>query len=210
MLVLGVLLACVLHTSGVGRPSGTSAGDARADQLAAALRARGRPITLGEKVPWLLLRDANDRPAKHALPADGRPVVIWFWSCLCRCVRDCEERIVALLEAYPAARLHFFAVDSNPDDSAFDIHRLRTSMNSPYEVFRDVDGASARHLGVDASASVAVFDGEGRLRFRGAIDNDLYEPTVSYVLGTLEALAEERPVDPTTAPSYGCRYPIAR
>jgi hypothetical protein len=125
-------------------------------------------------------------------------------------VRDCEERIVALREAYPPERVHLFAVDCNPDDSALDIHRLRTSMDSSYEVFRDVDGATARHLGVDASASVAVLDGEGRLRFRGAIDDDLYEPTVSYVHAALEAILAGREVARTTAPSYGCRYPIAR
>ncbi|MDF1701171.1 MAG: redoxin domain-containing protein [Planctomycetota bacterium] len=206
VLVVGAILGLVIHASGLTARRGPA--QATPAQLRVQLEARGHPAALGQAVPWVLLRDAQDRPVRHALPADGRPVVIWFWSCLCRCVRDCEERIVSLLERYPAERVHFFAVASNPDDSTHDIHKLRMAMGSPYVVFRDVEGATARHLGVDASASVAVLDGEGRVRYRGAIDNDLYEPTFSYIDAALEAILAGTPMKHTSAPSYGCRFPL--
>ncbi|MDJ0523588.1 MAG: hypothetical protein QNJ90_16075 [Planctomycetota bacterium] len=163
-------------------------------------------LPLGGRASHLYVLDEREHPVLHPLPNDGKPIVVWFWSVRCGCVRDCEERIVTLLEDY-GDRIHFFAVDSNPDDSAADIHDKRMSMGSPYDVERDVFGTTSRVLGVDASASVAVLDGEHRVRFRGAIDDDLYEPTVSYVHGALDAIFAGKPVVPETAKTYGCRYP---
>ncbi len=99
------------------------------------------------------------------------------------------------------------AVDSNPQDSAADIARLRQALETPYPVYRDHNGMTARHLGVMGSASVAILDGEHKVRYRGAIDDALYDPTVSYIEQTLEALFAGKELERTTAPSYGCAYP---
>ncbi len=206
-LVIAVMAAVAWHAA---RKPGGAVYDAQATRtrLEAGVRARGHPARLGQAVPWLPLHDPEGHVARHDLPVDGRPTVIWFWSVGCRCVADCEERIVALLDRFPEDTLRFFAIDSNPDDSAHAIHKKRMSMGSPYEVYRDVNGLAARHLRIDASASVAILDREGRLRFHGAIDDDLYEPTVSYVQQTLEALLNDQEPPRTTARSYGCRYPM--
>ncbi len=146
---------------------------------------------------------------RRDVPKDGKVTVIWFWSAKCKCVSDCEGRIRKLLARFPDTRMRFLAIDSNPDDTREEIEALRRELAAPYEVWRDDAGITARHLGVDASASVAVLDGEGRLRFRGAIDDDLYEPTVSYVEETVAALLAGRDPARTTAPSYGCLWPTA-
>ncbi len=205
LLLAGASLLAVLF-QGIATPRPPTQAERDARLLA---RFADAPrLHLGEVADELLLIDPEGRPYATAIPHDGKPVVVWFWSVSCRCVRDCEERILTLLERYADGRIHFLAVDSNPDDSAADVQKLRMSMDSPYEVLRDAHGATARHLGVLASASVAVLDGEGRIRFRGAIDDDLYEPTVSYVHAAVDAILAGEPVTPTTAKTYGCRFPL--
>lgn len=164
-------------------------------------------VPIGAVPEGLFLLDDEGALRVRPTPRDGKVTVIWFWSAKCKCVSDCEERIRRLLARFPASKMRFLAIDSNPDDTVEEIADLRRKLNAPYEVHRDDHGATARHLGIEASASVAVLDGEGRLRFRGAIDDDLYEPTVSYVEETVSALITGEVPKRTEAPSYGCLYP---
>jgi len=164
-------------------------------------------LEIGETVDAVFLRDDENHPTRRALVHDGKVTVIWFWSCVCKCVKECEERIQALLQRYPEETIHFLAIDSNPQDTAEEIRLLREDLESPYPVHRDDRGTTARFLGAHASATVVVLDGRGRLRYRGAIDNDLYDPTVSYLDQAVDALRAGKQPPQTHVRSYGCMFP---
>ena len=165
-------------------------------------------LALGERLGSLEMLDEDDRPATLTFE-DAPPVtIIWFWSNLCSCVSECEARIRALLARYQDRPVRFIALDPHPHDTREEIEALRRALESPYPVWRDPTARSIVRLGIETSASVAVLDGEGRLRFRGAIDDDLDAPTVSWVNRAVDALLAGTAVETPAAPFYGCRYPI--
>ena len=166
-------------------------------------------LAIGDEVTTMRLTDDGGKRVSRELGTEPAATVIWFWSSKCACVRDCEERILALLERYKGKNVEFIAIDSNPSDSRAMIEALRKKLGSPYPVLRDSNGWTVRHVGVTASASVAVLDGDRRLRFRGAIDDDRYRPTVSYVHRAVDAILAGQQFKPTTATPYGCLYPLS-
>ncbi len=165
-------------------------------------------LAIGDPVPTYWVEDADGGPTERTPDAEAAATVIWFSSCTCRCVADCEQRIRDLLARYEGKDVRFVSIDSNPHDTAADIVELRKRLGSPYAIDRDVNGLTMRLLGIKASASVAVLDREGRLRYRGAIDDDRYEPQVSYVHGAVDAILAGSDVDPVEETSYGCLYPL--
>ena len=169
---------------------------------------RSTTLALGERLDAIHYVDDAGASRTRAIDAADAATVIWFWSVKCACVRDCEERIIKLLERYKGKGVRFVAVDSNPGDSRAEIEKLREQLGSPYAVLRDDNGRTMTRTGVNASASVAVLDGEGKLRFRGAIDDDRYRPTLSYVHRAVDAILAGETFEPTTATPYGCLYPL--
>ncbi len=167
-----------------------------------------RTVGVGEAVGSIALEDLDGRRAEVASYGEHAVTVLWFWSTLCPCVEQCEERIVALLRDYAPRGMRFVAVDPNAGDDAARIRALLATMRSPYGVLRDPTAHEALRLGIRASASVAVIDRDGRLRYRGAIDDRLEEPTVSYVRQALDAVLAGRDPRPADVPSYGCLFPI--
>ncbi len=170
---------------------------------------QGGRLDIGERVVGMRLLEDDGTQFERELDTKPAATVLWFWSSKCACVRDCEERILALLERYKDKNVEFIAIDSNPGDSREAVEKLRKKLGSPYPVLRDSNGWTVKHVGVTASASVAVLDGDLRLRFRGAIDDDRYRPTVSYVHKAVDAILAGQPVDPTSVTPYGCLYPLS-
>ncbi|MDJ0975822.1 MAG: redoxin domain-containing protein [Planctomycetota bacterium] len=164
-------------------------------------------IAMGEAGGAFTLMDPTETEVRVSMRDGARPTVVWFWSAMCPCIPDCEERIQTLIKDFPDGKVRFFAVDPNPHDTREYIEKIRTELKSPYPVYRDISARIVYRLGVTASASVAVFDAEGRLAFRGAIDDDIYEPTVSYVHRALEGLLAGEAFEPQEVAPYGCTYP---
>jgi hypothetical protein len=165
-------------------------------------------LGLGDLVPALDVVDLDGRAVRIAGAHAAGPTVIWFWSATCRCVRECEERIHAFRAEYEPRGVRFVAVDANDNDEPADIHALLARLGSTYTVHRDLGAIEAVRLGIEASASVVVLDAAGHLRYRGAIDDDLRRPQVSYLRQAVDAVLAGREVDPQEVPSYGCYYPI--
>jgi hypothetical protein len=168
----------------------------------------GEVVPIGAPVGTLELSELDGRPFQVSGHAAYSATVVWFWSVLCPCVAQCEERIRTLEKAYAARNVRLIVAHPVDGDSAEQIEALRRKLGSTYVVRRDPGGRLARRLGITSSASVAVIDEAGRLRFRGALDDDLTTPSVSYVNQALDALLEKRPVPLAEAPPYGCIYPL--
>jgi hypothetical protein len=166
-----------------------------------------RALEMGASVGPLAFEDLDGRAVPVRDHGDHAATVLWFWSATCDCVPGCEERIRALLRDYAPRRVRFVAVDPSESDSPDEIRALLGRMKSPYAVLRDPGGRETRRLGVLTSASVVILDGEGRLRFRGAFDDDLERPTVAHARHALDAVLSGEAVAVAEPPSYGCLYP---
>jgi hypothetical protein len=167
----------------------------------------GDVVRIGANVGTLELTELDGRPFLVADHAQHAATVVWFWSVLCPCVEECEGRIRALVSRYGERGVRLLVVHPIDEDANEDIEAKRARLGSDYIVRRDRGGRLARRLGITNSGSVAVLDREGRLRFRGALDDDLDAPKVSYAGDALDALLAGKEVPLVEAPpTYGCVY----
>ncbi|HET7788198.1 MAG TPA: redoxin domain-containing protein [Myxococcales bacterium] len=141
------------------------------------------------------------------LRAGRDATVIVFWSATCPCVRRYQERVDALLDAYPGDRVRVVAVSSNAGERFADALGAAKERGVRVPLYRDEGGRVADAFGAKSTPTVVVLDAKGEMRFRGWIDNERKpgdsgrEPWLDRALaGLLEGKSFE-----SRSPVYGCR-----
>lgn len=163
-------------------------------------------IPIGAKVPDFRLADAAGNT--HALgDYAGKILVLEFWSFKCPPVAAYEDRVKALQAKYVSRGVAFLAVSSNKNEEADAVRLNSETRKLPYPVLMDQDGAVADSVGATHTPCIAILDGKGILRYRGAIDNNKRPEErgrVSFAEEAIEAMLSGKPVPrPETAMS-GC------
>jgi hypothetical protein len=76
-----------------------------------------------------------------------------------------------------------------------------------FRMLLDPDQALLARVGFRQAALVAVLDGNGRLRYRGSMDDDYLKPTRSYLAEALASVVDGQPLAlAETTPIYGCEF----
>ncbi|CAM3264923.1 thioredoxin family protein [Rhodothermus bifroesti] len=141
-----------------------------------------------------------------------RGLVIVFWSNRCPWVDRYEARLNELAETYKGQGIRFVLVNAN-DAGAFPQESLEASAAQarrkgyalPY--VRDEGSALARALGASRTPEVFVFTAQGRLLYRGAIDDspgDAANVQQAYLREALEALLQGKQPATTETSAFGC------
>jgi hypothetical protein len=161
-----------------------------------------------EPPPPLALRAADGAAVTlDELRAGRDATVVVFWSGTCPCVRRYQERVDALLDAWPPERVRVIAVASNAGESLDDALRVARERGVKVPLYRDEGGRVAEALGAKSTPTAVVLDAKGAVRFLGWIDNERLpgdrkrEPWLDRaVQGVLDGskFASKTPV-------YGCR-----
>jgi peroxiredoxin len=101
------------------------------------------------------------------------------------------------------------ANDANqqPDDSfeKMKIFAANNQLNFPY--IRDVAQDVAESFGASKTPEVFLLDQDGRLRYKGLIDDNADEPGavgVSYLRSAIDQLLKSEPVEPSSTEAIGC------
>jgi len=162
---------------------------------------------------------AGDDPPLSVVSADGRSVtldelragrdaaVLVFWSAGCPCVRRYQERVDALLDAYPRDRVLVVALVSNAGESLADDLKTAVERGVRVPIYRDEGGRVARAMGARSTPTIVVLDRKGEVRFLGWLDNERLpgvegrEPWLDLALaGVLAGRNDFKKKTPT----YGC------
>ena len=161
----------------------------------------------GEEAPLGVLAADGRRVSLDELRAGRDATVLVFWSAGCPCVRRYQERVDALLDAYPKDRVQVVALVSNAGESLADDLRVAVERGVRVPIYRDDGGRVARSVGARSTPTVVVLDGKGEVRFLGWIDNERLpgtegrEPWLDRALaGVLAGRDDFRKKTPT----YGC------
>jgi peroxiredoxin len=157
----------------------------------------------------LSLKSADgDTVTLDGLRSGHDATVIVFWSATCPCVRRYQERVDALLDAYPPDRVRILAVSSNVGESFEDALRVAKERGVQVPLYRDESGRVADALGARSTPTVVVLDAKGKVRFLGWIDNERRpgesgrEPWLERALtGVLDGTTKFS----SRSPVYGCR-----
>jgi len=80
----------------------------------------------------------------------------------------------------------------------------------PNFLLLDPKGSAGRMYGARTTPHIFVIDGQGALRYAGAIDSEASTDSgdiagaTNYALGAVDALAQGKPVSPSSTEPYGC------
>ena len=129
--------------------------------------------TLGTPWPPASLPDLDGRAIDLQQHAGGRPLLVMFSANHCPYVRWVEREVAAIAAEHPDLRL--VAISANdaqayPDDGPDGLREqaIRAGWDFPYLV--DADQSVARAFGAVCTPDFFLFDGSGRLAYRGALD----------------------------------------
>jgi hypothetical protein len=160
------------------------------------------------------LRDVRtgqrDRLSQHR----GRVVAIFFTGTQCPVANLYLPRWSHLGRLYETRDVDFLAINSNASDSINDVAEHARQLQVTVPVLKDLENRVADQLLVERTCEALVVDERGRLRYRGAID-DQYglgtrrdNPERNYLVDAIEAVLAGRTVAPEMTPVVGC--PIDR
>ena len=166
-------------------------------------------IAISETAPSFDLPGVDGR--SHALDdyADARALVLVQSCNHCPYVQGWEGRLIAIQRDYAGQDVRIVAISSNdvashPEDSFEQMEVRAREQGFNFDYLYDESQSIAQALGSERTPEVFVFDGDRRLVYHGAIDDNRDETGVtahylrdaldSVLAGTTPAVADTPPV----------------
>ena len=166
-------------------------------------------IAIGDPAPGFSLPDTSGR--EHG-PAGAPATVVVFTCNHCPYALAWHDRLLALARDYAGRGVDVLAINPNdaeryPRDS---VEAMRARVDSgeldgiPY--LRDETQEVARAYGARTTPDVFILDGEGVLRYRGALDADHGDPALdaAWARSALDAVLAGGEPDPAETEPVGC------
>jgi thiol-disulfide isomerase/thioredoxin len=175
------------------------------------LAAQSPGLKLGDGMPAFAL-PGIDGKTFDSKAIQGPTVVVWL-STQCPVVRATEDRINALAKAY-RGKVAFVGINSNESEKhqgedlpGMKAHAAEKGYIFPY--LRDEAQTVVRAFGALCTPDLFLFDGRGKLVYRGRLDDAATggkgAPVTKEDLKlALEAVLAGRTPDPDQKPSRGC------
>ncbi len=166
-------------------------------------------LKLGDPVPAFRLPGTDGR--EHGPVPGNQPLLVVFLSTECPYVMATQGRIAAYARHY-AGRVQVLAINANDVDthareSLADMKAQAASQGFAFPYLKDAAQAVTRAFGAVCTPDFFLFDGRGRLAYRGRMDDswrDAAKVTVRDLETATEALLAGRPVAVEQVPSRGC------
>ncbi len=180
-------------------PAAASAGDPPSISSGRELPLREIPLTTLE-----------GRSVRLAELVQDEFLVLCYTEVGCPIASKYAGRLTKLAQRFSARGVRFFGIDASTHDSLEEIAQESLELGRGFPVLKDPDQELTRRLGARTTTEVFVFDRTGRLRYRGAVD-DQYSlgaarpaPTKEYLVQALEALLAGNSPTPDSTPAPGC------
>ena len=177
------------------------------------------PLSVGSQLPDVgtsLQRLDGSSVSPQELSGD-RATVFVFWSNECPWVDKYEGRVAELASRFEGRGVQFVLVNANdasdnPEESLSASRKKAKDSNYRLPYLRDSNATFAKALGATRTPQAFVFGAEGRLVYRGAIDDSPSNPggvEKSYLDSVLDAVVNGRSVSVEPKSSFGCtlKYP---
>ncbi len=160
----------------------------------------------------LVSADGSARALGELVPgfARGEVVVLALTEVGCPIAGKLAPRLARLAQEFGGRGVRFVGIDASSQDSLEEIAREAQELGLTFSVQKDARQELARALGVRTTTEVFLFDGAGRLAYRGAVD-DQYSlgaarpaPTQSFLIGALNSVLAGNTPEPAETEAPGC------
>jgi peroxiredoxin len=170
--------------------------------------------TISPELAAIRLLDADGKPLPFQRLQTGNILILTFTGTDCPIANLYMSRLVELARQYRPRGVTIAGINSNSHEGVDQVaaHAKEYALNFP--VYKDPDNHLADLLGVERTCEAIVFDGRGRIRYRGAIDDQYTlsahrdRPTNEYLRRALDELVAGQTVAEPTTRVVGC--PIDR
>lgn len=167
---------------------------------------------LGSPRPDFSLPGVDGRTHAAGDFTGAKALVIMFICNHCPYVQAVEDRLLQLGRDFSPRGAAFVAICSNdptdhPDDAPAGLARRWREKSYPFPYLIDADQSVAKAFGAVCTPDLYLYDAQGRLAYRGRLDDSWRNPALvqrQELKEALQAVLEGRSVDSRQNPSMGC------
>ncbi len=163
-------------------------------------------LEIGTTVDNFSLPDLNgETKSLNDLRGKNGTVVVWL-SAQCPVVKLYNERIKAISEEFKANGINFVGINSNSTESVDWLKSNAAEVGYKFPVLIDKDNVVADKFGASVTPEIFYFDGNNKLLYHGAIDNDRSgnNVTIGYLRNAAESALAGKAISTTKANAFGC------
>jgi peroxiredoxin len=165
----------------------------------------------------LRLADLDGRQVEPLRANDAKAIVFIFIRTDCPISNRYAPELRRLHDKFSTSGVKFWLVYPDPDESAEIIRKHTSEYEYHPSALRDPDHKLVKITGAQVTPEAAVFSPDGRMVYRGRID-DRYtafgktrpEPTIRDLEQVLEDLLKGKQIIKRTTPAIGCAIPDLR
>ncbi len=169
-------------------------------------------LPLGTAAPNFMLPGADGQTYRLASFEGAKALLIVFTCNHCPYAQAVEDRLIQITNDYRKQGLQVVLINSNdavnyPDDSFPNMQRRAREKNYPFPYLYDESQSVARAYSAACTPDPFLFDGDGKLVYRGRIDDNWKEPekvSRQDLREAIEAVLAGQPVAATQMASMGC------
>jgi peroxiredoxin len=144
---------------------------AAAGVLALATMGVAWALGVGERVEPFTAKDEAGK-SQSLSDHQGKVVVLVVWGSACRSSEGYAQRLEALARHAKSQKAVFLGLAPNAADDAATVAAAKQRQALSFPIIIDQGARIARLLGAQVTPTAIVIDGNGVLRYRGAIDDD--------------------------------------
>lgn len=174
-----------------------------------------RPLDrlVGQRVGDFTLNDVTSGEAfklYDLAKRNTKAVVIFFSATQCPNSNGMLPRLIELAETYKDRGVVVLAINSNASESADDVAAHAREFGLTFPVLKDTRNVIADQYLVESTCETLLIDGRGRLRYRGALDDQFgvgqrrAKVGENYVMDALEAVLNGKEVETKGTKVAGC------
>jgi peroxiredoxin len=142
----------------------------------------------------------------------AKALLVMFICNHCPYVKAIEDRLIALGKDYSAQPLKIAAICSNdpdeyPEDSFSALKARANEKGYPFPYLHDETQTVAKTFGAVCTPDFFLYDGNGKLAYRGRLDDSWKDPTKTRsqdMRVAIDSLLAGKPVTNDQIPSMGC------
>lgn len=142
----------------------------------------------------------------------GKVTAVIFISAVCPISNDYNDRMSVIYRDYSVKGVQLVFVNANGNETPAEVLEHAKAAEFPFPVFTDPKNALSERLAASVTPETFVFDREGSLRYRGAIDDarNVARVHVNGLRDALDALLAGKPVPRAETKAFGCTIKKAR
>jgi peroxiredoxin len=170
-------------------------------------------LAIGAKMENFTLADAGGKNHDFNSLKGKNATVIIFLSTMCPVVnKSYKDRILQISKDYAAKGVNFIGLNSNSTETAEQVKINADERGYIFPVLIDKDAVIADKLGATKTPEVFLFDKDGKLVYRGAIDNDRTGENITahYLTDAINATLAGKTVAKAETEGFGCSIKRAK